>query len=90
MVSDMWLSVFGGIASTYGFDPSATVYLFALAFAVGVTVAVSTALKGEHNTGLPIFFFTLLLLTFIGAFDWLFLILPLVLIGAYYLKGVGT
>lgn len=90
MVATIWLNAVGSMATTLGIDPAAFVYLLAFAFSFGITLAVALSLKKyEQNIALPTFFLMLLVMVFIGAFEWLFLVIPLILIGVYYLKNGG-
>ena len=88
MVSEMFITMLTPMSQTLGIGATALSYLFAFAFAFGIAAAI--AWKFGPQLALPGFFLMLLIMTFIGAFDWLMLVLPLVLVGAYYLKGGGN
>lgn len=90
MVSDLWLNAASSLAASTGISAVAWVTLLALVFCIATAVGVVIATK-KKELGLPVFFLSLLVAIFIGAFDWLFLIPAAILIGAYvYQKERGV
>ena len=73
-----------------GLPPVSTLLIFGLFFAIGVSVALGLRFKNKMLT-VGAFFMMLSLEAFLGIIDWIFMIIPLLLISAFifYTKGVS-
>lgn len=86
MVSDIFINIFATAAVTFGLDAATLTYIFAVGLAVGAAAIFALGLKNK-DIGLPIFLLMMFLMTMIGAFEWLYLILIFILVGFFYYQG---
>lgn len=90
MVSQMWLDMASGMASQWGLFPEQMLLLIGVFFAIAIAVFVSIELKRNHvnieskNSGVFAFFLILVIEVFIGMIEWIYFVLPLLLMGTYY------
>lgn len=86
MVAQMWIDAMSGLATMWGIPVTPMVYIMAIAIAAGITVGV--VLKfGKKDLGIASFFLILGMETFMGMFEWIFLIITILPVAYIMYKG---
>lgn len=87
MVSTFWLNAMNGLAMQWGITPELMAVIVGFFAAIGAACAfgMGTKIGGEKHSimAVAVFFLFLCVEAAIGLVDWVFVIVPAVIVGAY-------
>jgi len=83
MVGQFWLDVVHGIAQSYGFTDTSMMILFVFLFCVSISVCIGIATKKSWKIAVISFFMLLVMCAFLQMIDWIYIVIPLILVSAF-------
>ena len=84
MTQSAWEVIFGNYAQTIGLTTGGFNLIFAIMFSIGVAIFLIGYTKNK-NVGIVSFFMTLGMFAFLNFINWLFFLLPLILVAIIYI-----
>jgi len=81
MTTDLWANITTNYAKLYGISNDSMLLLISLLISIGVGVFLAVELKNKH-LGFVGFFMTFGITAFLGFINWLYFIIPLIVVGA--------
>ena len=82
MPGQFWLDVVHGIAQSYGFTDTAMLLIFVFLFATSFAICIGIATKGSWRIAVVSFFMLLVMFALLGMIDFIYIVIPLILVSA--------
>ena len=88
MTNPVMLAWVTDIAATFGMPAEVMLLLFVIVFSLGAAMAIVVQF-GKKELFVPVFFCLIVFFAILGAFNWLFLAIPLILLSVIYFYHGG-